>query len=44
LSVTAGNPAERLYEGFGFVRYGVLRHALKIDHAYHDKHLMSLAL
>jgi ribosomal protein S18 acetylase RimI-like enzyme len=45
LSVTAGNgPAEHLYEGAGFVRYGTLRHAIKLGDHYHDKHLMALTL
>jgi ribosomal protein S18 acetylase RimI-like enzyme len=45
LSVTSTNRrAVRLYEGAGFVRYGTLKQAIKLDGIYHDKDLMSLAL
>jgi ribosomal protein S18 acetylase RimI-like enzyme len=45
LSVTSSNRrAVRLYEGAGFVRYGTLKHAIKLDGVYHDKDLMSLTL
>ncbi len=45
LSVTASNAAaEHLYHSVGFVRYGALPHAIKLDGRYHDKHLMTLSL
>ncbi|MEO8836334.1 MAG: GNAT family N-acetyltransferase [Caldimonas sp.] len=45
LSVTAGNvEAVRLYERQGFIVYGRLLRALKIDSTYHDKLHMALAL
>jgi RimJ/RimL family protein N-acetyltransferase len=45
LSVTAGNgPAERLYRQAGFVPYGTLPRAIKLDGRYHDKQLMVLTL
>jgi RimJ/RimL family protein N-acetyltransferase len=45
LSVTAGNPgAVHLYLQAGFVRYGCLQRAIKVDGRYHDKDLMSLTL
>jgi ribosomal protein S18 acetylase RimI-like enzyme len=45
LSVTAGNAsAVSLYERAGFVGYGTLRHAIKLDGRYLDKQLMSLTL
>ena len=41
LSVTASNArAVALYEHAGFVRYGLLPRAIKIDGRYHDKALM----
>lgn len=41
LSVTASNArAAALYEHAGFVRYGLLPRAIKIDGRYHDKALM----
>ena len=45
LTVTAGNrPAIALYEGFGFVRYGSLARAIRVDGQYHAKDQMVLAL
>jgi ribosomal protein S18 acetylase RimI-like enzyme len=45
LTVTAGNgPAVALYEGFGFVRYGSLPRAIRVDGQYHAKDQMMLAL
>ena len=41
LSVTASNAAAvRLYEGAGFVRYGLQPRAVQVDGIYHDKALM----
>lgn len=41
LSVTATNAdAVRLYRRGGFVRYGTLPHAIRVDGRYHDKDLM----
>ena len=41
LSVTASNAAAvRLYEGAGFVRYGLQPRAVQVDGVYHDKALM----
>ena len=45
LSVTASNAsAVRLYELAGFVRYGSLPHAIKVDGRYHAKDQMVLSL
>ncbi|HKX40186.1 MAG TPA: N-acetyltransferase [Burkholderiaceae bacterium] len=45
LTVTASNAsAVRLYEGAGFVRYGSLPHAIKVDGHYHAKDHMVLSL
>jgi RimJ/RimL family protein N-acetyltransferase len=46
LTVTAGNlPAVRLYESSGFVVYGNLRRAIRLDNGrYHDKLHMVLPL
>lgn len=45
LTVTASNQrAVRLYEGAGFVRYGTLVRAIRLDGRYLDKHLMALTL
>ena len=45
LTVTASNPrAVRLYEGAGFVRYGTLVRAIRLDGRFLDKHLMALTL
>ena len=45
LTVTAGNlRAMRLYEGAGFIRYGTLARAIRLDGRYLDKHLMALTL
>jgi len=42
LIVVEGNePALRLYQGAGFVAYGVEKHALKVDGRYHDEILMA---
>jgi ribosomal protein S18 acetylase RimI-like enzyme len=42
LIVVDGNdPALRLYQGAGFVEYGLERHALKIDGRYYDDILMA---
>ena len=41
LSVTADHAAAvKLYEGAGFVRYGLQPRAIKIGEQYHDKALM----
>ncbi len=45
LEVYQGNPAERLYEKMGFVKYGVHKKFLKdTDGTYYDKIMMQKAL
>lgn len=45
LFVVADNmPARRLYASFGFVEYGIERHATKYQGEYHDDVLMALPL
>ncbi len=45
LNVTVGNePAERLYYGLGFRRYGLEERALRIGDDYVDEAMMSLIL
>jgi ribosomal protein S18 acetylase RimI-like enzyme len=45
LNVTSTNlPALHLYQSVGFIRYGRLEHALKLDGRYHAKDQMVLVL
>lgn len=42
--VVTNDRARKLYHGFGFVPYGLERHALKIGETYYDEEMMTLEL